>query len=84
MNKTLRWVLTAFLFSSSALAQGVQHTVQKGDTAYSISKKYGLTLEQLLSWNNLLTSSVLIGQVLTVQERVFETAVENAAPDCDR
>ncbi|MEY8848054.1 glucosaminidase domain-containing protein [Psychroserpens sp. XS_ASV72] len=40
------------------------HIVVKGDTLYSLSRKYNLTVEQLKSLNNLKTNDLSIGQVL--------------------
>lgn len=43
------------------------HTVQRGETGWSISIKHGIPMMELLSVNNLTTSSVLnIGQKLTI------------------
>ncbi len=43
------------------------HTVRRGDTAFSISKRYGISLNQLKQWNNLPNSlTVQIGQRLKV------------------
>ena len=42
------------------------HTVQKGDTLYSIAKKYDLTVDKLKSLNNLSTTIIKIDQVLNV------------------
>ena len=45
-----------------------QHVVKKGDTLYSISRSYGLTVEQLRKINNLDKNSVIyVGQKLTVK-----------------
>ena len=45
-----------------------QHVVKKGETLYSIGRKYGLTVEQLRKKNGLDKNSVIfIGQKLTVQ-----------------
>ncbi|MEM9679701.1 MAG: glucosaminidase domain-containing protein [Bacteroidota bacterium] len=43
-----------------------EHTVVKGDTLYSLSKRYNLSVEQLKSLNNLTTNTLKIGQVLIV------------------
>ncbi len=43
------------------------YTVQKGDTLYSISKKYNLSVTELKSRNNLSTDSLSIGDKLLVQ-----------------
>lgn len=44
------------------------HTVVKGDTYYSIAKRYAIKLQDLLSLNNLNTAATLrLGQVLTVR-----------------
>jgi len=40
------------------------HTVQKGDTLYSISRKYGVTVAQLTKYNNLSSSTLSQGQKL--------------------
>lgn len=43
------------------------HTVTKGETLYSISKKYGITVANLKSWNNLSTNAIFVGQKLRVK-----------------
>lgn len=40
------------------------YTIQKGDTLYSLSKKFNLTVEQLKEKNNLKDNSLSIGQVI--------------------
>jgi LysM repeat protein len=42
------------------------HTVQAKETLYSISKKYSLTVEQLIKINNLGSNNLFIGQVLKI------------------
>ena len=46
-----------------APADAATHTVQKGDTLYSIAKKYELTINQLKSLNNLATNIIKTNQV---------------------
>jgi LysM repeat protein len=43
------------------------HTVKKGETAFSISKKYGLTIDELLKRNNLSSPSLQLGQKLKIR-----------------
>jgi len=43
------------------------HRVRKGETLYSISKKYKTTVEQLKSWNNLDSNTISIHQELRVK-----------------
>jgi hypothetical protein len=45
----------------------VYHTVVKGDTLYNISRRNGLTVDQLMRMNNLTTTTWSIGQVLKVK-----------------
>ncbi len=40
------------------------HTVQKGETLYSISRKYGLSVEQVKAFNGLSGNELKVGQVL--------------------
>jgi LysM repeat protein len=41
--------------------------VEKGQTLYSLSKKYGCTITQLKEWNDLTGSSLQIGQELKIE-----------------
>jgi LysM repeat protein len=43
-----------------------KHIVQQGDTLYSLSRRYNLTVETLKKLNNLTTNTISIGQVLIV------------------
>lgn len=47
------------------------HIVQSGDTLYSISKKYAVTVDELKRWNYLYDNSISIGQKLTVKTETF-------------
>lgn len=44
------------------------HTVKKGDTLYSLGKRYGVTVDQLMKLNNLSDSRLSINQVLKIKE----------------
>jgi murein DD-endopeptidase MepM/ murein hydrolase activator NlpD len=47
----------------------VEHIVEKGDTLYSISRRYGTTVDSLRKLNNLTESSIIeIGQTLVVKK----------------
>ncbi len=43
------------------------HTVRKGETLSSISRKYGCTVAQLKQWNNLKSNSVMVNQKLKIK-----------------
>ncbi|WP_418262200.1 glucosaminidase domain-containing protein [Flavobacterium faecale] len=47
-------------------SKGVFHEVQKGDTLYSISKKYNVLIEDLMRRNNLSDNTISIGQQLKI------------------
>ncbi|WP_338876088.1 LysM peptidoglycan-binding domain-containing protein [Spirosoma sp. SC4-14] len=54
--------------SGSASRSAATHTVEAGQTYYSISKMYDLSVDELLALNNLTTNDVLeVGQKLTVK-----------------
>jgi membrane-bound lytic murein transglycosylase D len=50
----------------SSTPKGTKHTVESGDTLWSIAQKYGASVDDLKSWNNLGTSKLKKGQVLVV------------------
>ncbi|OYU81630.1 MAG: hemagglutinin [Flavobacterium sp. BFFFF1] len=52
---------------SNSGANAGTYEVQKGDTLYSISKKFNITVDQLRQKNNLADNSLSIGQKLIVQ-----------------
>lgn len=41
-----------------------KHTVQKGETLYSISKKYNVSVSKIKEWNDLESESLKLGQTL--------------------
>lgn len=43
------------------------HTVTTGETAFSIAKKYGITMKQLIDWNSLDFGKIKVGQKLRVK-----------------
>ena len=44
------------------------HTVQAGDTLYAISKKYMVSVEEIMRLNNLSSTNLSIGQVLNLRK----------------
>jgi cell wall-associated NlpC family hydrolase len=52
------------IFSSNALA--IQYKVQNGDTLYSISKKFGVSLSEIRQANNLQKSRIKPKQILNI------------------
>lgn len=44
------------------------HTVTKGETIYSVSKKYGVTVNEIKQWNKLADANLRIGQKLVVSK----------------
>ena len=48
------------------------YTVKKGDSLYSIAKKYSTTVNEIKNKNNLKTNTLQIGQVLKIQEEFYE------------
>lgn len=53
--------------SKSSSGSGRYHVVKKGDTLFSIAKRYGLTVSQLKSMNGLRKDSIKKGQRLKVR-----------------
>ena len=53
--------------ASPATAAMVRHTVAAGESMYAISRKYGVTIKQIMEWNNKPDFNVKPGEVLLVQ-----------------
>jgi LysM repeat protein len=74
--KKLIIVLIVFLYSGLSFAQTsyVSHRVEQGETAFSISRKYSITQEELFRLNPEARAGVREGSVLIIP-RQLETAV---------
>ncbi|MGS0748180.1 LysM peptidoglycan-binding domain-containing protein [Halpernia sp. GG3] len=70
--------LSGLLLSLSAIAQKT-HVVVKGDNPYNISKKYGITLDQLYKLNPQAKTILSLGEVLKIDENSTQTTVKNSA-----
>ena len=61
--------------AKAALPEGAKlHKVEPGETLFAISKKYNVTVGDILKWNNLQGSDLSVGQSLII-EGVAEKAV---------
>jgi LysM repeat protein len=54
--------------SPEVISKSGVHTVAEKETMYSITKKYGISPEQLKKWNNLDGNELKIGQILYVSQ----------------
>lgn len=63
-------VLTLALIAATVpavWAQGVTHVVQRGDTLYSIARRYGVTVQSLVQANGILNPNLIyVGQRLSI------------------
>lgn len=70
--------------SSSEDATTIRHQVRAGETLFSLSRRYGVTVNDIRAWNNLSSNLLEVGQVLTIfsdgrdirEETVSEIATE--------
>lgn len=60
-------------------ASPTRYTVRKGDTVYSVAKRYGVTAKQVMAQNNLKSSRLHQGQVLAVNAATANPASKVAA-----
>lgn len=69
MRRKLLTVATAaglFLTAFSGQASASTYKVQSGDTLWKISQANKVTVDQLLQWNKLTSTTIFVGQTLTV------------------
>lgn len=59
----------------------IEYEVQKGDSLGSIAKKFGTSLTDLKSWNNLHSNNLAIGNTLIVAKNVAAITTNNATVD---
>ena len=74
-------ILLSTLGFTDVQAQNRQtHVVKQGETLFSISKVYEVTIDQLRSWNNLSGNQISIGQRLIVSAPVSSTPPVESSP----
>ncbi|MCL6259955.1 LysM peptidoglycan-binding domain-containing protein [Aquiflexum sp. TKW24L] len=56
-----------FIAKSAVPSGSTLHKVIPGETMFSISKKYGVSVSDILSWNNLQGADISVGQSLVIQ-----------------
>ncbi|WP_038363710.1 LysM peptidoglycan-binding domain-containing protein [Borrelia persica] len=59
----------------------VYHKVSIGETLYSIARQYGVLLEDLKSWNNLIGNYIFHNQELKIYDKNKRSVVESRALD---
>ncbi|WP_167629496.1 LysM peptidoglycan-binding domain-containing protein [Listeria valentina] len=60
------------------------YTVKNGDTLWALSVKFGSSVQDLISWNNLSSSSIYVGQTLAVKAEAAKPAPEKQAPQASQ
>ena len=78
MNMKLIRAVSALLFCLCALPlfpQNISHIVEKGDTLYSLSKKYGVSVDALRSANAISGSDLYAGQKLIIPAKKADIRV---------
>jgi LysM repeat protein len=62
--------------TTSSAAKGT-HTVAAGETLFSISRQYGVTVDQIKTWNTIQNNELKIGQVLNVANPTVAIVTES-------
>ena len=67
--KTFVFVLLVFWITGFSVAEPVQHVVQDGETLYGIARRFHITLAELLDFNGIESSGLLLpGTVLSIPD----------------
>ncbi len=56
----------AYVTEAPKERETIEHEVKKGETLWGISQKYGVTVEEILKWNNKAADSLALGEKLKI------------------
>lgn len=65
-KKTTTQKVTTVPKASTAGRKKYVHTIKKGESLYSIGRKYNVTINQIKSWNNMYRNTIFEGKKLTI------------------
>ncbi len=68
MNKLLFVFLALFILGFTLQSDREAHEVQPGETLFSISQQYNVSVDDLQEWNNLDDASISVGQEIYVED----------------
>lgn len=66
MKKIAGLLLTSLLLIPAVQAEETVHMVAKGETLYSLSKRYGVSMDMIKQWNQTSSDQLKIGQKLRI------------------
>ena len=70
MRKIVQIIFISFFLLMATVSYGEEiYKVQKGDTLYSISKRYNVPIQELMAVNNLDSIALKMGQSLTIPQK---------------
>lgn len=76
-----KWIgqglVAALLLGGTQAAYAESYTVQRGDTLFLIAQKYGVTVDQLKTANQLTHDEIWIGTTLTIPPKQFTYTVQS-------
>ena len=68
----------------TTLALKTTHKIARGESLFSVAKKYKVTIAELKEWNSLTSDKVLVGQSLKILANMpVESSTRNAEPVAD-
>jgi len=59
----------------------IYHIVQPGESSFSIAQKYGITVTDLINFNNLQNNSLVVGQTLVINHPNIRTVTKTNSSD---
>ncbi|MBZ2406241.1 muramidase family protein [Liquorilactobacillus hordei] len=65
--------------STSSTSSASTYTVKSGDSLWAVANKYGISVANLKSWNNLSSNTIYIGQSLKVSNSASQSSNSNSS-----
>jgi LysM repeat protein len=80
LNESRAYIISADTVRSASTGKGAEHRVEAGETLFSISRKYGVTVNEIVQLNPNVENGLKAGQIIKIPGQHASSVAEITSP----